>query len=106
MAVKVKTTNEAILKLDGKEINLDQFFEEESQEKDGGAEIHEESIAENEDKRKLIDELMAIAGKSNDEFEGGEDEKVRTIAEIAEKIAYKPSEKSETDNEDIEEEKE
>lgn len=106
MAVKVKTSNEAILKLDGKEINLDQFFEEESQEKDGGAEIHEESIAENEDKRKLIDELMAIAGKSNDEFEGGEDEKVRTIAEIAEKIAYKPSEKSETDNEDIEEEKE
>ena len=105
MAVKAKTSNEAILKLDGKEINLDRFFEEEAHEKDGGVDIHEESIAENEDMRKLIDELMAIAGKSNDEFEGGEDEKVRTIAEIAEKIAYKPSETSETDNEDIEEDK-
>lgn len=105
MAVKAKTVNEAILKLDGKEIDLDRFFAEEAEEKDGGADIHEESIAENEDKRKLIDELMAIAGKSNDEFEGGEDEKVRTIAEIAEKIAYKPSEESESDNEDIEEEK-
>lgn len=105
MAVKAKTVNEAILKLDGKEIDLDRFFAEEAEEKDGGADIHEESIAENEDKRKLIDELMAIAGKSNDEFEGGEDEKVRTIAEIAEKIAYKPSEESETDNEDLEEEK-
>ena len=49
---------------------------------------------------------MAIAGKSNDEFEGGEDEKIRTIAEIAEKIAYKPSEESETDNEEIEEKEE
>ena len=106
MAVKAKTVNEAILKLDGKEINLDRFFEEEAEEKNGGADIHEESIAENEDKRKLIDELMAIAGKSNDEFEGGEDEKIRTIAEIAEKIAYKPSEESETDNEEIEEKEE
>lgn len=104
MAVKAKVVNEAILKLDGKEIDLDRFFQEEAEEKDGGADVHEESIAENEDKRKLIDELMAIAGKSNDEFEGGEDEKVRTIAEIAEKIAYKPSETSETDNEEPKEE--
>lgn len=103
MAVKAKTANEAILKLDGKEIDLDRFFAEEAEEKEGGADIHKESIAENEDKRKLIDELMAIAGKPNEEFEGGEDEKVRTIAEIAEKIAYKPSETSESDNEDIEE---
>lgn len=98
MAVKVKTSNEAILKLDGKEINLDQFFEEESQETDGGAEIHEESIAENEDKRAIIDEIGGMLKDKVDE------ELWRTIVEKLEKIAYEPSETSESDNEDIEEE--
>lgn len=108
MAVKAKIANEAILKLDGKEINLDQFFEEEADEKENGLDIHEDSIVENEDKREIIREIMAIAGKADSEFEGGEDEKIRTIAELAEKLAYKPSETSETDNkcsnEEIEEE--
>ena len=99
MAVKAKIANEAILKLDGKEINLDQFFEEEADEREEGGEgIHDDSISENEDKREIIREIMAVAGKADADFEGGEDEKVRTIAELAEKLAYKPSEKSESDN--------
>ena len=98
MAVKAKIANEAILKLDGKEINLDQFFEEEADEREEGEDIHEDSISENEDKREIIREIMAVAGKADSDFEGGEDEKVRTIAELAEKLAYKPSEESESDN--------
>lgn len=108
MAEKSKSKNEAILELDGKRINLDQFFAEEKAEVEGGDEVHEDSIteesaSENEDKREVIREIMAIAAKSDEDFEGGEDEKIRTIAELAEKLAYKPSEESETDNEDIEE---
>lgn len=104
MAVKAKIANEAILKLDGKEINLDQFFEEEADERKDGEDIHEDSISENEDKREVIREIMAVAAKADDEFEGGEDEKIRTIAELAEKLAYKPSETSETDNKCMNEE--
>lgn len=104
MAKKAKITNEAILKLDGKEINLDRFFEEEAREDDGeGVELHTDSIVENEDKREIIRELMAIAGKPAEDFEGGDDEKVRTIAELAEKIAYRPSEdETKEDNDDEE----
>lgn len=98
MAIKAKIANEAILKLDGKEINLDQFFEEEADEREEGEDIHKDSISENEDKREIIREIMAVAGKADADFEGGEDEKVRTIAELAEKLAYKPSETSESDN--------
>lgn len=107
MALKSKSKNEAILELDGKRINLDQFFDEEKQEKEGEEAIHEDSITENEDKREIIREIMAIAGKANTDFDGGEEEKVETIAKLAEKLAYKPSEDSETDNEDtLEEDKE
>lgn len=103
MAKKAKIANEAILKLDGKEINLDRFFDEEAREDDGdGVELHTDSIVENEDKREIIRELMAIASKPAEDFEGGDDEKVRTIAELAEKIAYRPSETSETDNDEDE----
>ncbi len=94
-----KTANEAILELDGKRINLDRFFEEEK--KDEG-DTHDDSIVENEDKREVIREIMAVAAKNPDEFAGGDEEKVREIAKLAEKLAYKPSETSETDNEDLE----
>lgn len=106
MAVKAKVANEAILKLDGKEINLDQFFEEEADEREDGEDIHEDSISENEDKREIIREIMAIASKADSDFEGGEDEKIRTIAELAEKLAYKPSETSESDNKCMNEDEE
>lgn len=44
------------------------------------------------DKREAIREIMAISAKPVTEFAGGEEEKVETIAKLAEQIAYKPSE--------------
>lgn len=40
------------------------------------------------DKREIIKEIMAISAKPVEEFEGGEDEKLETIAKLAEKLAY------------------
>ena len=40
------------------------------------------------DRREVIREIMAISAKPVDEFEGGEDEKIETIAKLAEKLAY------------------
>lgn len=54
---------------------------------------------ENEmDKREAIREIMAISAKPVSEFAGGEEEKVETIAGLAEKLAYKPSETSKADD--------
>lgn len=58
-----------------------------------------------EDKREIIREIIAVANKPADDFEGGEDERERTIAELAEKLAYNPSEESKTDDEDTVENK-
>ena len=93
MANKAKVVNEAILKLDGKEINLDQFFKEEADEKDNGADVHEDSISENEDKRAIIDEIGGILKDKVDE------ELWRTIEGKIEKLAYEGSETSQSDNE-------
>lgn len=101
MAVKAKVSNTAVLKLDDKEINLDQFFKDGD---DGATDAKDETHAENEDKREIIRKIMAIAAKSDDSFDGGEDEKERTIAELAEQLAYNPSEDSKSDNEDVEDE--
>lgn len=95
---KVKSENKAVLELDGKRIDLDRFFSEERGEKEDGRDIHADSISENVDKRELIREIMAVAAKSNEDFEGGEEEKIREIAKLAEEIAYNPSEDSESDN--------
>ncbi|ENL6798491.1 DUF2213 domain-containing protein [Campylobacter jejuni] len=64
----------------------------------------EETKTQDEDKREIIREIMAISNKPAEDFEGGEEERERTIAELAEKIAYKPSETSKTDDEDLEDE--
>lgn len=93
----MKIKNEMKLILDGKEIDLNEFFKQEQGE---GAHKGTSAIVDNEDKREIIREIMAVAGKSNDDFEGGEDEKVREIAKLAERLAYEPSEDSKTDNED------
>lgn len=61
---------------------------------------------QDEDKREIIREIMAVANKPADDFEGGEDEREKTIAELAEKLAYNPSEESKTDDEDTVENKE
>lgn len=54
---------------------------------------------ENEmDKREAIREIMAISAKPVSEFAGGEEEKVETIAKLAEKLAYKPSDTSKADD--------
>lgn len=40
------------------------------------------------DRREIIKEIMAISAKPVEEFEGGKDEKLETIAKLAEKLAY------------------
>lgn len=47
-----------------------------------------ETIDSEEDRREIIREIMAISAKPTEDFEGGEEEKERTIAELAEKLAY------------------
>lgn len=99
----MKTKNEVKLVIDGKEIDLGEFFAQEAKE---DAHAGTDAITDNEDKREIIREIMAVAGKSDDEFDGGEEEKVREVSKLAEKLAYKPSETSQTDNEEPEEEQE
>ena len=74
MAVKAKIANEAILKLDGKEINLDQFFEEEADEREeGGEEIHDDSISENEDKREMNETYVELNRRIGELMKKNED---------------------------------
>lgn len=55
--------------------------------------------AQDIDKRELLREADAIAMKPASEFEGGEEEKFRTLAKKLEEIAYKPSETGSNDEE-------
>lgn len=70
------------------------------------------NMAENEkqtqdvDKRELIREVMAIAAKPNEDFEGGEEEKIETIAKKLETMSYNPSEAGGEDEEPEPEKKE
>ena len=57
------------------------------------------------DKRELIREIVAIAVKPDTDFEGGEEEKFKTILKKAEELGYEPSETSKTDDEEGKEEK-
>ncbi len=50
------------------------------------------------DKRELIREIVAIAVKPDTDFQGGEEEKFRTILKKAESLGYEPSETSKTDD--------
>ena len=113
---KMKTNNELKLVIDGKEVDLEQFFKQEAQEEEHAdtdaikdteneemVEPKEEELEiENEDvdKRALIDEIGGIL-KDN----GLDEELIRTVIGKAEKIAYDGSEKSEADNELPEEDK-
>lgn len=84
--------------------HIKKYFDEDEVAKTQDDEVEAKQDDENkvydEDKREIIREIMAIASKSSDDFEGGEDEKERTIAELAEKLSYNPSEESKTDDED------
>lgn len=51
------------------------------------------------DKRELIREVMAIAAKPNEDFEGGEEEKIETIAKKLEAMSYNNSESGGNDEE-------
>ncbi len=57
------------------------------------------------DKRELIREIVAIAVKPDTDFQGGEEEKFKTILKKAEELGYEPSETSKTDDEEGKEEK-
>lgn len=59
--------------------------------------MDEEKKTQDEDKREIIREVMAIAAKPNEEFEGGEEEKIDTITKKLEALAYNPSEAGNND---------
>lgn len=110
----MKTKNELKLVIDGKEVDLEQFFKQEAQEEahadtDAIKDAENEEMVETEekkdeietdnedvDKRALIDEIGGIL-KDN----GLDEELIRTVIGKAEKIAYDGSEKSEADNEEL-----
>lgn len=60
---------------------------------------------EDVDKRELIREVMAIAAKPNEDFAGGEEEKIETTAKKLEEMSYNRSESGSADDEDTPEEK-
>lgn len=61
------------------------------------ADEEKQTQAQDVDKRELIREVMAIAAKPNEEFEGGEEEKIDTITKKLEEMAYNPSEAGNND---------
>ncbi|HFW6576196.1 TPA: DUF2213 domain-containing protein [Campylobacter jejuni] len=91
-----KKFRDSLLSKFKKILDEDATMEKETQDEDL------ETKTQDEDKRDIIREIMAIANKPAEDFEGGEEERERTIAELAEKLAYNPSETSKTDD-DIEE---
>lgn len=90
---KMKTKNEIALLVDGKKIDLAKFFAEEQQE-----EAHQDgSISENGgeiDKRAVIDEIGGIL-----KDKGLDEEIIRTVIGLAEKLSYEKSEAGTSDNE-------
>lgn len=58
------------------------------------------------DRRDIIRQIMELSSKSNDDFEGGEDEKIETIAKLAEKLAYDQNEDEEPSKDDKQDEDE
>lgn len=90
---KMKTKNEIALLVDGKKIDLAKFFAEEQQE-----EAHQDgSISENDgeiDKRAVIDEIGGIL-----KDKGLDDEIIRTVIGLAEKLSCDKSEAGTSDNE-------
>ena len=60
----------------------------------------EKQTTQDVDKREIIREVMAIAAKPAEDFEGGEEEKIETIAKKLEAISYNPSETGANDEDD------
>lgn len=61
--------------------------------------ITETKDSEMADKREFIRKIMAIAAKSDSDFEGGEQEKIETIAKLLEESEYAKSEKGTANDE-------
>lgn len=107
---KTKVSNELKLIIDGKEVDLEQFFKQEAKEdahtdtdaikdaenKDVVETEKDEIVTDNEDtdKRALIDEIGGIL-----KDKGMDEEIIRTVIGKAEQLAYDGSEASEADNE-------
>lgn len=53
------------------------------------------------DRRKIVREIMAIAAKDPAEFEGGEEEKIKAVAELAETLAYGDGKEDKPEGDDI-----
>ena len=56
---------------------------------------------EDVDKRELIREVMAIAAKPNEDFAGGEEEKIETIAKKLEEMSYNRSESGTANDDEV-----
>lgn len=54
------------------------------------------------DKREAIRKIMAIAARPNDDFDGGEEEKIETIAKLLEESEYNKSESGDEDDKEKE----
>lgn len=59
-----------------------------------------QAFDEDVDKRELIREVMAIAAKPNEDFAGGEEEKIETIAKKLEEMSYNRSESGSANDEE------
>lgn len=98
---QMKSKNEMKLVIDGKEIDLAKFFEqEESEDAHEGTGAITEAKNDEVDKRALIDEIGGMLKDKVDE------EILRTVLAKVEEVAYNGSEASEADNEEPEELKE
>lgn len=90
-----KSTEERVADLEKHEAKEAESFDnlaKEHENLDKGDSMEKEKVDSVEDKRELIKEAMAVAGKNPDDFKGGDDEKVREEAKLAEELAYNDSE--------------
>ena len=97
-----KSTEEKVADLEKHEAKEAESFEklaEDHKELDKGDSVDKEKVDAEVDKRELIREAMAVAGENPKDFEGGDKEKVREEAKLAEELAYNNSEADKHDEE-------
>lgn len=97
-----KSTEEKVADLEKHEAKEAESFEKlakDHKELDKGDSMDKEKVDAEVDKRELIREAMAVAGENPKDFEGGDKEKVREEAKLAEELAYNNSEADKHDEE-------
>ena len=82
---------------DGINLFLEEDLSSENYGADGISAAPEDKESIKMDKRKVIEEIMAIAAKPADEFKDGKEEQIKTIAGLAEKLAYNKSKRGAND---------